>query len=276
MGYEFNNKRDKRKGWATTISVHILLLLLFSIYGLSYSDPPPEMGIPINFGYDDQGGGNSVAAPTEPLETPVVAATEAVTETAVTQDIVDAVALPDEPEKSKPEEVKPPEPTPTPEPVKPEPIKPEPVVEPKPQLDSRLTGAVTSMRQTAKSQPSTGSGQGKTTGGGDFGKPTGSPGSQGEELGGNGNSGNYQLSNRIRIVEKDPTYGYNGEGVVIVKITVSRSGKVVTANGNSRGTTAPTALIKRAEAAAMQTTFNIDPSAPQFQSGSITYRFSKT
>ena len=127
MGYEFNNKRDKRKGWATTISVHILLLLLFSIYGLSYSDPPPEMGIPINFGYDDQGGGNSVAAPAEPLETPVVAVTEAVTETAVTQDIVDAVALPDEPEKSKPEEVKPPEPTPTPEPVK-----PKPVVEPKP------------------------------------------------------------------------------------------------------------------------------------------------
>ncbi|MBT4528264.1 MAG: hypothetical protein HOC25_00685 [Flavobacteriales bacterium] len=267
MGYEFNNKRDKRKGWATTISVHILLLLLFSIYGLSYSDPPPEMGIPINFGYDDQGGGNSVAAPAEPLETPVVAATEAVTETAVTQDIVDAVALPDEPEKSKPEEVKPPEPTPTPEPVKPEPDQ---------QPDNNLLRATRPSSQTAKSQPSTGSGQGRTTGGGDLGKPTGSLASQGEGLGGNGNSGNYQLGNRIRIVEKDPTYGYNGEGVVIVKITVSRSGKVVTANGNSRGTTAPTALIKRAEAAAMQTTFNSDPSAAQFQSGSITYRFSKT
>ena len=276
MGYEFNNKRDKRKGWMTTISVHILLLLLFSIYGLSYSDPPPEMGIPINFGYDEQGGGNSVAAPAEPLETPVVAATEAVTETAVTQDIVDAVALPDEPEKSKPEEVKPPEPTPTPEPVKPEPIKPKPVDEPKPQPSSRLTGALTSTSQTAKSQPSTGSGQGKTTGGGDLGKPTGSLGSQGEGLGGNGNSGNYQLGNRIAQVMPEPTYDCAGEGVVIVKVYVNRSGKVVKVEGGQRGTTAPSCLIKRAETAAKLTTWEGDPSAPELQTGSITYRFSRT
>ena len=267
MGYEFNNKRDKRKGWATTISVHILLLLLFSIYGLSYSDPPPEMGIPINFGYDDQGGGNSVAAPAEPLETPVVAATEAVTETAVTQDIVDAVALPDEPEKSKPEEVKPPEPTPTPEPVKPEPDQ---------QPDNNLLRATRPSSQTAKSQPSTGSGQGRTTGGGDLGKPTGSLGSQGEGLGGNGNSGNYQLGNRIAQVMPEPTYDCAGEGVVIVKVYVNRSGKVVKVEGGQRGTTAPSCLIKRAETAAKLTTWEGDPSAPELQTGSITYRFSRT
>lgn len=267
MGYEFNNKRDKRKGWATTISVHILLLLLFSIYGLSYSDPPPEMGIPINFGYDDQGGGNSVAAPTEPLETPVVAATEAVTETAVTQDIVDAVALPDEPEKSKPEEVKPPEPTPTPEPVKPEPIKPEPDQQP----DNNLLRATRPSSQTAKSQPSTGSGQGRTTGSGDLGKPTGSPKSQGEGLG-----GNYLLGNRIAQVMPKPPGGCGGLGTVRIKVTVDRSGKVVKAEGGQRGTTVVTGLAcmtKQAIAAAKKTTWGADPSAPELQTGYITYNF---
>jgi len=268
MGDEFNNKRDKRKGWVTTLSVHVVLLLLFSIYGLNYSDPPPEMGIPINFGYDEQGAGNQVAAPAEPIETRAVTTSEPATETATTQDVVDAVAIPEKPEESKPEEVKP---SPTPEPVK-----TEPVVDPKPQPSNQLAGALTRTSQLAKSQPSNGSGQGRTTGGGDLGKPTGSLTGQGEGLGGTGNSGNYQLGNRVAQVMPQPAYDCEGEGVVIVKVYVNRFGKVVKVEGGQRGTTAPSCLIKRAEEAARLTTWEGDPSAPELQTGSIRYRFSRT
>tara|TARA_Y100000385_G_scaffold86824_2_gene89329 strand:+ start:5745 stop:6557 length:813 start_codon:yes stop_codon:yes gene_type:complete len=50
--FDSNDKSDKKKGWTATISIHTLLLVLFSFIGLNYQAPPPEMGIPINFGYD--------------------------------------------------------------------------------------------------------------------------------------------------------------------------------------------------------------------------------
>ena len=50
--FDSNDKSDRKKGWAVTLSVHAFLLVLFSFIGLNYQDPPPEMGIPISFGYD--------------------------------------------------------------------------------------------------------------------------------------------------------------------------------------------------------------------------------
>ena len=41
--FDSNDKSDRKKGWAATLSVHALLLVLFSFIGLNYQDPPPEM-----------------------------------------------------------------------------------------------------------------------------------------------------------------------------------------------------------------------------------------
>ena len=49
---EEQDKKDRRRGWATTLSVHAVLLVLFAFFGLTYQDPPPEIGIPVNLGYE--------------------------------------------------------------------------------------------------------------------------------------------------------------------------------------------------------------------------------
>ena len=49
--------KNKRAGLIGTILVHLLLLLLFMFYGLTYQYPIPEQGILINFGTSDEGTG---------------------------------------------------------------------------------------------------------------------------------------------------------------------------------------------------------------------------
>ena len=51
----FNEQRNKNKAKVWTVIVHILLMLWFAFYGLTYQDPPPEEGIAINFGYEETG-----------------------------------------------------------------------------------------------------------------------------------------------------------------------------------------------------------------------------
>ena len=64
----FNENINRNKARIGTIVFHALLLLWFAFYGLTYQDPPPEEGIAINFGYQDDGLGNtSQAAPVTPL-----------------------------------------------------------------------------------------------------------------------------------------------------------------------------------------------------------------
>ena len=96
---EEQDKKDRRRGWATTLSVHAVLLVLFAFFGLTYQDPPPEMGIPVNFGYEEDGQGDNTAAPAEAASAPS-ASTPEVTEAAVTQDLVDAAALPEKPKET--------------------------------------------------------------------------------------------------------------------------------------------------------------------------------
>ena len=49
----FNEQRNKNKAKVWTVIVHLLLMLWFAFYGLTYQDPPPEEGIAINFGYEE-------------------------------------------------------------------------------------------------------------------------------------------------------------------------------------------------------------------------------
>jgi len=45
-----NDKKDRNRALATTLSVHTVLLIFFFFFGLTYQDPPPEYGIPVSFG----------------------------------------------------------------------------------------------------------------------------------------------------------------------------------------------------------------------------------
>jgi TonB family protein len=71
-----------------------------------------------------------------------------------------------------------------------------------------------------------------------------------------------------------PQYPGNEEGVVVVKVTVDKMGVVKNAEAGVRGSNTTDAdLISAAKKAALQARFNVDDKAPEFQIGSITYRF---
>ena len=247
-----HDKKDQRRGVITTFSVHALLLLLFAFFGISYQDPPPEYGIPVNFGNSLDGSGDDAAAP-EGAEQPQ-APTEAVSaETeATTQDVVEAPSVSSEKPK-KPVE--------------------KPVEKPaeKPQ-DPRLKSALDNFKKSGGSPTGTGSGQGSTTGGGDQGASNGSKNSDGQ--GGSGIAG-YNLSGRKPIATPAPMEGEcEGEQIVIVVIRVNKDGRVIQATPGVKGsTTISKNLLDRAQNAAMRTTWQVDPQGRELQMGSITYTF---
>ena len=113
-----------------------------------------------------------------------------------------------------------------------------------------------------------GSGQGLGTGSG-YGNGSGSGV-------GNGN-GNYQLGNRKALNKPQPNYLCNEEGVVVVQISVDKSGRVIGANPGVRGTTnAAKCLLDQAKIAAMNTKWQADDAAPEKQVGKIIYNFKLT
>jgi|OM-RGC.v1.009740106 periplasmic protein TonB len=252
-----HDKKDQRRGVITTFSVHALLLLLFAFFGISYQDPPPEYGIPVNFGNSLDGSGDDAAAP-EGAEQPQ-APTEAVSaETeATTQDVVDAPSVSSEKPKKPVEK-------PVEKPAE------KPVEKPKP--SNELSNRLSNFGKPGGSPTGTGSGQGSTTGGGDQGAANGSKNRDGQ--GGSGIAG-YNLSGRKPISTPAPMEGEcEGEQIVIVVIRVNKDGRVIQATPGVKGsTTTSKNLLDRAQNAAMRTTWQVDPQGRELQMGSITYTF---
>ena len=260
-----NEQKNKRKGLIATILYHVALILIFLFAGLTYQDPPPEDGIAINFGYEDDGSGNTTqSAPQQPQpqqEEVQQETAEQIDEDVATQEVEEAPNVTNEktePKKEKPED--------------------EPKKEPEPQPDSRLQNAL----DKTKNQKGQGEGEGETEGGNDQGDPNGdrnSPNRNGN--GGIGNSGDYRLGNRKALSRPKPIYDCPAEGRVVVKVYVNRTGKVVNAIAGEKiadgpsSTTSSSCLYERARSAAMRTTWQGDPSAPDMQIGYIIYNFKK-
>jgi hypothetical protein len=255
-----NDKKDRNRALATTLSVHTVLLIFFFFFGLTYQDPPPEYGIPVSFGNSLDGAGDDAAAP-EGSEAQSAAAAESAESDVVTQDLVDAPSVSSEKAKEdKKSEVKP---------------EAKPVAE-APKASKELSNRLNSkFGRTGGTAGATGSGQGSTSGGGDQGAPNGS--GDGNGTGGSGNSGNYQLGNRSALERPKPDYDCEGEGIVVVRVYVDRSGKVTRADGQGQkgSTTSEECLIRRAQEAALKTRWQGDPSALELQVGSIRYSFQR-
>jgi hypothetical protein len=254
-----NDKKDRNRALATTLSVHTVLLIFFFFFGLTYQDPPPEYGIPVSFGNSLDGAGDDAAAP-EGSEAQSAAAESAESDV-VTQDLVDAPSVSSEKAKEdKKSEVKP---------------EAKPVAE-APKASKELSNRLNSkFGKTGGTAGATGSGQGSTSGGGDQGAPNGS--GDGNGTGGSGNSGNYQLGNRSALERPKPRYDCEGEGIVVVRVYVDRSGTVTRADGQGQkgSTTSEECLIRRAQEAALKTRWQGDPSALELQVGSIRYSFQR-
>jgi hypothetical protein len=145
----------------------------------------------------------------------------------------------------------------------------------KPNPSNELSNRLSNFGKSGGSPTGIGSGQGSTTGGSDQGAAYGS--GDGNGTGGTGNRGDYQLGNRSALERPKPRYDCEGDGVVVVKVYVDRSGVVRRVEGGQKGSTTNDAcLIKRAEEAALKTRWQGDASALELQVGTIRYNFQRT
>lgn len=289
---EHIEKRNQFLSAFVSIGFHTILVLLMFYWTLSTPIPPyPEggggagSGIEINLGTSETGFG---AMQPEEIDIPKEEempkpATSSAPEKILTQDFDEENAIEASPKK----ETKKAKPAPTPAPVVKKPVQTavvEKPVEKKPVVNPN-----------ALYKPRTNS-QGNTEGSGDQGKAGGSPtaptytgqgrgGTGGEGAGGGTGGGTgtgagkgtgpgvtADLGGREWVSLPKPEYKSQAEGVVIVQITVDKTGKVISAVPGYRGsTTLDETLLTLAKKAAMEARFV--PSQAQVQQGTITYRF---
>jgi len=111
---------------------------------------------------------------------------------------------------------------------------------------------------------------------GNQGSPGGSLDSKNRGEGsGLGNKGiSYDLAGRGVQRLPLPEYNYQGEGRVVVEVSVDRSGKVTQAVAGVKGSnTLDEYLLKVAKEAALKAQFDVKNDAPFIQKGTITYNF---
>ncbi len=144
---------------------------------------------------------------------------------------------------------------------------------------NRTKNALANSRNTGTSS----TGEGITGGPGNQGDPNGSVNSKvrgvgsglGDKGSGTGDNGiSFSLQGRGFQKLPPPKYDYQGEGTVVVEVSVDRSGKVVQAIPGIRGSTAlDEYLLKVAKDAALEARFEVKQDAPAIQKGKITYIF---
>jgi TonB family protein len=91
-----------------------------------------------------------------------------------------------------------------------------------------------------------------------------------------GTQGNitYDLGGRGFQSLPKPSYDYQGEGRVVVEVSIDRKGKVIQAIPGSKGsTTFDEYLLKVAKEAALKARFEAKSDAPAIQKGTIIYNF---
>lgn len=125
-----------------------------------------------------------------------------------------------------------------------------------------------------------GGGSGTGSGGGNgsgTGIGTGSGYGSGSGSGTGSGNGNYQLGNRKALSKPQPNYTCNEEGIVVVQISVDKTGRVTSANPGVRGTSnSAKCLLDQAKIAAMSTKWQAADDAPEKQVGKIVYNFKLT
>uniref|UniRef100_UPI003217DCB2 cell envelope integrity protein TolA n=1 Tax=uncultured Draconibacterium sp. TaxID=1573823 RepID=UPI003217DCB2 len=148
------------------------------------------------------------------------------------------------------------------------------------EINSRTQGA---FAKSGAGTGGTGTGDGKSQGvtfpGGNQGVLTGDSnadkyGPGGSGSGNQGSGVSFSLSGRTASSLPKPNYPGNDAGIVVVKVTVDKYGKVTSAEPGARGTTiANKSFWDEAKQAALRAKFNVDNNAPAFQQGTISYRF---
>jgi outer membrane biosynthesis protein TonB len=137
----------------------------------------------------------------------------------------------------------------------------------KDRIKARVSGALTNTGTTGQSE-------GIAEGTGNQGDPSGNPGVPNYTGGGQGTGVSFELGGRKAQSLVKPPYNIQKDGIVVVDITVDRSGRVTAATPGAKGsTTLEESLLKLAKEAALQTKFEPMSDGPIIQYGKITYDF---
>jgi len=277
------------KSFVGTILIHVVVIAILLLYGFSAPlTPVQEEGILVNFGTDATGFGliepsppasqEEASAPTQSV--PVKSPAE---EQLLSQNKEEAPAVkkvdPEaekkhqekiEADKKRREELKAEREIKAQEEIEKKKIE----AEQKRQTDimNRTKNALANSMNSGTNSTS----EGIAGGTGNQGVPNGSVDSKNHgEGGGTGNSGiSYSLQGRGSQKLPHPKYDYQGEGRVVVEVSVDRTGKVIQAVPGVKGSsTLDDYLLKVAKDAAMEATFEVKADAPVVQKGTITYTF---
>jgi outer membrane biosynthesis protein TonB len=275
----FNTKYEKDSAKITALIVLILLLLIF-VVGPKFMDPPEEYGVAVNFGNSNVGSGR--VQPKKPVksepqkvnEKPQVDASKAeptksseTKEDVLTQETEEAIAF----KKQKEAKAKAKAEADTKAKAEAERIAKEKreQEEKKKKLDALIGGI-------NKSDGSETGNEGDDNQAGDKGQLDGNPyassyfGDPGTGSGGVG----YGLNGRGRPTKKVFKQDCNESGMVIVKIVVNKSGKVIEAIPGVKGTTnTAQCLLEPAKKIALSHKWRADSKSPTRQIGFVKVNF---
>lgn len=246
--------KNSRKGLIGTILFHLLLLLLFLQFGMTYQDPPPqnEGAMMINFG--DSGGGSPSEENTETsesasssnntsenTETSSASADENVQTT--TNETVEMNASPNNSNNEATETQETSEP-----------------------LNEALDNAWNNNSNSNENNSN-------SNGNSNSNNSNGNGNTNGNNTGPSNGIG-YSLGGRGKVSFKKPDNPTQEDGTVVVDIVVDKYGNVIKATSGARGstTTNPT-LYKKAKEAALKAKFTKKLDALTDQKGTMTFVF---
>ncbi len=266
----------KHKRKSAVITACILVLLIFGVlnFGMLYLDPPEEYGLAISFGDADLSSeasevkSKNTASKEVVKKTAVVAKAEETskeisTEEMITNDTSKELTVVPKIKEKKTVVVKEVVEKETPKETLKETPKPKPSKANQDALNKLLSGTVSEGKEDGSVEAVKGKKEGRQISSKYYGNT------------GGGLEGNYNLAGRKVLSKPKEQPGCQEEGTVVVRITVAKNGKVVSAVPGVKGTTNTAAcLLKPAKEAALKTIWNVDVAAPKIQTGTIIYTFS--
>lgn len=277
---KFLNTPHERKSALLTAIIAVLLLLIFSLIGLRYFDPPIRYGIEVNFGTSSQGSGK--VQPKELVAPPPLQATKASSsppiekaETKVLTQKEASIPVVKKEIKTPPKKVSPKKEVPKTEVNKPV-EKKTPPAPPKPKVDASTKNILSKMLTTKKVEAKNDQGEGNDRVQGDKGKREGNPyaSSYYSKAGLGGNGVGYGLNGRSLQSNGAVTQECNEEGTVVVRITVDQQGNVIEAEAGVKGSTnVHPCLLTPARKTALLHKWFPDSNAPSRQVGFVVVNF---
>jgi hypothetical protein len=272
----FKTPHERKSAVLTTI-IAVLLLLLFSLVGLRYFDPPISYGIEVNFGISTQGSGKvqpikTVASqPKKAQQTTSKQTPPPVKEPPAKVLTQKEASIPVVKKQSKKQpQQSPPKKTEAQKEVKTTPAPP------KPKVSKETKSVLSNVLNAKKIEGEQKQGEGDDNSPGDKGKEEGNPyaSSYYNRTGLGGNGKGYGLNGRNLKSNGAVTQECNEEGTVVVRITVNQQGQVIAAEPGVKGSTnVHPCLLSPAKKTALLHKWFPDPNAPTTQIGFVVINF---